>query len=126
MNIESSSLNKVQENSSPKLNSVHGIEDGFMHDVDLHADILTELCKLFLEACEVAALTGNINHHYHDEHLLKDRLVYVKDICLVFAANCANLCKNADSILTDYCDYCSHCFSLLKYNETFYHKIHDL
>ena len=90
------------------LNMVHGVEDILMHDVNFHADFVTERIQCILKVGKIGGQVGNINQHDHGENILHNGLRNVNDICVVFHTCAAYLCKNADHVSSDYCNNSFH------------------
>jgi hypothetical protein len=92
---------------------VHGVEDVFVHDVNLHADLVTEFNERILEIGEFAGDFRNVHEHDHGEKVFHDGLGDFDNIGVVFGAAGADLRKDTDGIVTDNGDNSFHFYILL-------------
>ena len=88
---------------------VHGVEDVLVHYVDLHADFFAESIQTVLQTGEIGVDVGDVKEHDHGEQILHNGLGHVKDVCVVFKADRADLCKDAHGVIADYGDNSFHC-----------------
>ena len=65
---------------------MHGIEDIFMHYVNLECLRFSEFIHFSLEFSEIDAHFRNISKHYHTEHVVKNGLRNVVDIYRMLSA----------------------------------------
>ena len=80
---------------------VHRIKDILVHNIDDQTGLFAVTGHLIGEIRKCAGEGGDIDHHNHDKHILKDCLGHIDDVDFIFSTQSADFGEDADCIFTD-------------------------
>lgn len=94
------------------LDSVHGVENVLVHNMDLQAELFAKRIEFIGELADRHGRSTDVYDHDHGEHILQDGLCDFNDIDAFFCAYGGDFRENADHIFSDYGDDCFHKMTL--------------